>query len=193
MPGFRGIMAFTLPEALWWAGLGQPDVLLAYPTADEAALARWIADPAARAAVTVTVDAPEHLALLARVAHDAGVPLDDAGLPPLRICLDVDAAWQAGTGRLPGLLRVGALRSPVRTPEQAAELARRVVGTPGMRLAGILAYEGQVAGVPEGTGTRAVVLRTMKRASVADLRTRRPAIVEAVRAVAREAGRTWSS
>lgn len=95
-PGFAGVMAFTLPEALWWAESGQADVLLAYPTADVAALGRWVADPAARAAVVVTVDGPEHLELVAAAARAAGVRLDAPGLPPLRICLDVDAAWAAG-------------------------------------------------------------------------------------------------
>src|SRR5690606_21887621 len=41
-PGWRGVMAYTLPEALWLvrsgsggaADGGEPDVLVAYPTAD---------------------------------------------------------------------------------------------------------------------------------------------------------------
>src|SRR6202161_3558878 len=34
--GFRGIMAYTLPEALWLAAHGtSPDILVAYPTADQ--------------------------------------------------------------------------------------------------------------------------------------------------------------
>src|SRR3954452_16484136 len=38
--GFRGLMTFTLPESLWLASHGFGDMLLAYPTADRAALAR---------------------------------------------------------------------------------------------------------------------------------------------------------
>ncbi|MDO4239264.1 alanine racemase [Micrococcus sp.] len=183
-PGYRGVLAYALPEALWWVELGQEDVLVAYPSVDEEALARWVVDPAARAAVTVAVDSPDHLAVIEAVARRAGVPLDDdAGRPPLRVCLDVDAAWEPHR-----LLRVGALRSPVRTPEQAAAMARRITGTPGLRLAGVLAYEGQVAGVPEGSGPRSAVVRGIKRTSMRELAARRPAIVAAVRAVAHEAG-----
>lgn len=95
----------------------------------------------------------------------------------------MDAAWEPHR-----LLRVGALRSPVRTPEQATAMARRITATPGLRLTGVLAYEGQVAGVPEGTGPRSAAARGVKRASMRDLAARRPAVVAAVRAVAREAG-----
>src|SRR5438094_6182349 len=37
-PGFRGTLAYTLPEALWLAGLGAEDLVVAYPTADSEAL-----------------------------------------------------------------------------------------------------------------------------------------------------------
>ena len=130
-PGFTGIMAYSLTEALWWVESGRTDVLVAYPTTDEAALTAW---------------------------------------QPLR------------------RLRVGALRSAVRTPEQARALAERITRTPGLRLSGLLAYEGQVAGVPEGSGPRAAAIRLVKSRSIRDLSSRRPAIVTAVRAAARAAG-----
>ena len=38
-PRFRGLMTFTLAETLWLHSLGFDDLLLAYPTADMAALA----------------------------------------------------------------------------------------------------------------------------------------------------------
>src|SRR5215212_6770724 len=58
--GLRGVLAFTLPEALWLAGHGFEDVVVAYPTVDRAAL-RELADGPARSTVTVMVDCPEHL------------------------------------------------------------------------------------------------------------------------------------
>src|SRR5438093_6514161 len=36
--GFRGQLCFTLPEALWLAGHGAGDLVVAYPTVDRAAL-----------------------------------------------------------------------------------------------------------------------------------------------------------
>src|SRR5690242_6658110 len=43
MPGYRGILAFTLPEALWLAE-DHDDIVLGYPTVDRAAIARLAAD-----------------------------------------------------------------------------------------------------------------------------------------------------
>src|SRR3954465_11624453 len=63
--GFAGVMAFTLPEALWLVEKGlRDDILVAYPTADQAALARLAGDERAAAAVTVMVDCVEHLDLI---------------------------------------------------------------------------------------------------------------------------------
>src|SRR5260221_3016645 len=44
-PGFRGILALTLPEALWLAEHGFEDLVVGYPTADRPALARLVRDP----------------------------------------------------------------------------------------------------------------------------------------------------
>ena len=167
--GLRGILAFTLPEALWLAGAGAEDVVVAYPTVDREAL-RELADGAARERVTVMVDCREQLDLI------------PAGAGPVRVCIDVDAGWWPLGGRV----RIGAKRSPLRTPEQATALAREVARRPGLKLDGLLMYEAQIAGV--GDRPRNPVLgaavRVMQRASAHELATRRAAVVAAVRAVA---------
>jgi D-serine deaminase-like pyridoxal phosphate-dependent protein len=178
MDGFRGIMAYTLPEALWLAGAGTDrDILVAYPTADAGALGRLAGDPAAAAAITVMVDCAEHLDMIEKVI--AGT----AGASPVRVCIDIDTSYVALGGRL----RVGARRSPVRTPADTAALATDIVSRPGLRLAGLMAYEGQIAGVgdnPAGRPLYGQVIRYMQRRSGAELAIRRAAIVAAVRAVA---------
>src|SRR6202044_3533060 len=62
-PGFEGTLAFTLPEALWLAGLGFEDIVVAYPTVDREALGALALlherMPAAR--VTVMVDSVAQL------------------------------------------------------------------------------------------------------------------------------------
>ena len=118
--GLQGILAFTLPEALWLAGHGHDDLVVAYPTVDRAALRELAAGPRER--VTIMVDCAEHLELACAAVREAG-----AG--PIRVCLDVDAGWWPLRGRL----KIGARRSPVHTPEQAAELARAVVARPELR------------------------------------------------------------
>jgi D-serine deaminase-like pyridoxal phosphate-dependent protein len=178
MPGFRGVLAFTLPEALWLAEcLTSDDIVVAYPTADEAALARLASQPQAAMAIAVMADSIEHLDLIARAAATVADP------HPVRVAIDIDAGYQALGGRL----RAGARRSPVRTPAQAAALARAIAGRPGLKLAGLMAYEAQIAGVgdkPPGRPAYARAIRLMQHRSAVELAGRRAAIVDAVRAVA---------
>jgi D-serine deaminase-like pyridoxal phosphate-dependent protein len=173
MDGFAGVMAFTLPEALWLAAPGvSDDILVAYPTTDRTALARLAADERAAAVITLMVDCVEHLDLIEKVAAERRV----------RVCLDIDAAYRALGGRL----RIGARRSPVATPRQAAALAEEVERRPGTDLVGIMAYESQIAGVgdePPGRPAMGRVIRTMQARSRIELAKRRAAVVDAVRAV----------
>src|SRR3954466_1550415 len=112
--GFVGTLCFTLPEALWLAGQGWDDLVVAYPTVDRQAL-RQLAGGPARERVTVMVDCREHLDVIGR-----------AGPGPVKVCLDVDAGWRALAGRV----RVGAKRSPVHTPAEVAALAREIAARP---------------------------------------------------------------
>jgi D-serine deaminase-like pyridoxal phosphate-dependent protein len=172
--GLRGILAFTLPEALWLSRLGFEDIVVAYPTADRAAL-RELAGSGAT--VTVMVDCIEHL--------DAITAAGASAAAPVRVCLDVDASWWPLGGRV----KIGAKRSPVRTPEDAAALAREVVARPGLVLDGLMSYEAHIAGVgDQPPGRLGVVMgaaiAAMQRASARELVERRAAVVAAVREVA---------
>lgn len=174
--GFRGTLAYTLPEALWLADRGLRDLLVAYPTVDRAAL-RALAARADDAGIAVMVDDVAQLELVESAAHAAGSDR------PVRVCIDVDASWRPLGGRL----HVGAKRSPLHTPEQVAALAREIVARPALRLVGLMAYEAQIAGVgdrPPGNPLMGVALRAMQRASARELAQRRAAVVAAVRAVA---------
>ncbi len=177
LEGFRGILAYTLPEALWLAACGTSnDIVVAYPTADRSALARLVADPAAAASITVMVDSTDHLDLIEKIAAEQADP------QPIRIAIDIDAGYLAFGGRF----RAGARRSPVRTPDDAVTLARAIIARPGLQLVGLMAYEGQIAGVgdnPPGRPIYAVGVRLMQRKSAAELAARRAAIVAAIRAL----------
>lgn len=173
-PRLRGAMTFTLAETLWLHGHGLRDLLLAYPAADRAALAE-LGRLEGEGRPTVMVDSVEQLDWIAAAAPDPAAPL--------RLCIEVDAGY-----RLPGgLATVGPKRSPIRTPAQAAALAREIVRRPGFELAGLMAYEGHIAGVgdrPLGKPLLGPALRRMQRASAAELAERRAAVVSAVREVA---------
>ncbi|MDH2430035.1 amino acid deaminase/aldolase [Sphaerisporangium sp. TRM90804] len=175
MAGFSGVMAFTLPEALWLAAEGVTDILVAYPTADATALAALAADERASREITVMVDCPEHLDLVDEAV--AGV----ASRRDVRVCLDIDAGFVAMGGRF----RAGVLRSPVREPGEAAALAAEVAKRPGFRLVGLMAYEAQVAGVGDRVGgPYGRVLRAVQGRSMRELAARRGRVVQAVRQVA---------
>jgi D-serine deaminase-like pyridoxal phosphate-dependent protein len=177
LDGFSGIMAFTLPEALWLARHQvSDDIVVAYPTADRGALAALAADAHAAATVTVMVDSADHLDLIEKAVGDLRVDR------PVRVCLDLDAAYRAFGGRV----RIGARRSPVHTPAQAAALAGDIGKRPRLVLAGIMAYESQIAGVgdaPPGRPLRARAIRAVQARSRAELARRRAAVVRAVREV----------
>jgi D-serine deaminase-like pyridoxal phosphate-dependent protein len=170
--GFRGTLCFTLPEALWLAGLGWDDLVVGYPTVDRFALAELARGPA-RERITVMVDCREHLDLLAAADGDG----------PIRVCIDVDAGWRV----LGGILQIGAKRSPLHTPAEVAALAREIVARPELRLDGLMAYEGHIAGIgdrPPGKPLMRVALPLMQAVSARELARRRAEIVDAVRSVA---------
>jgi D-serine deaminase-like pyridoxal phosphate-dependent protein len=174
-PGFRGTLAFTLPEALWLADHGLRDLLVAYPTTDRAAL-QALAAREDDAGIALMVDDVAQLELL-----DAAVP-PARRARPLRLCIDADASWRPLRGRV----HVGAKRSPLHAPAQVAALAREIAARPGLRLVGLMAYEAQIAGLgdrPPGKPLLGLALRAMQLASARELAARRAAIVAAVEAV----------
>ncbi|MBA4246999.1 MAG: alanine racemase [Microbacterium sp.] len=203
-PGFAGVLAYTLPEALWLAspraaagtasarasrggaggdgasagGSDIDDVVLGYPTTDRAAIARLAADAQLSARVTLMIDDVAHLDLI------------DAVTPPsarasIRIAIELDASWRGPLGHL------GVRRSPLHSPEQLAALARIVTERAGFTLVGVMAYEAQIAGLgdaPTGRPVRALLVRGIQRQSRAELRDRRARAIAAVSAVADAVG-----
>ncbi|AUG29245.1 MULTISPECIES: alanine racemase [Microbacterium] len=169
--GFRGILAFTLPEALWLAR-DHDDVVLGYPTVDRAALAALVHDEEAAARITLMVDDLAQLDVVDAVASPAS-------RATLRVAIDADASW-----RSPVLGHIGVRRSPVHEPAEVARLARAITRRPGFRLVGLMMYEAQIAGQPDATGSGDAVIRWMQGRSRSELVERRGAIVAALREIA---------
>ncbi|MBP1327475.1 D-serine deaminase-like pyridoxal phosphate-dependent protein [Leucobacter exalbidus] len=180
LPGYQGVLAYTLAEALWLAADddaapqlgGITDVVVGYPTADRAALTRLALNPMLASRVTVMIDSPEQLDLIDAVASPQH-------REHIRVCIDLDASWRA-----PGLGHIGVRRSPVHDATQAEWLARHISGRPGFRLVGVMAYEAQIAGVadrPAGRPATGAMLRAIQRASSSELVERRAAAIALVR------------
>ncbi|MGW4478148.1 amino acid deaminase/aldolase [Rhodococcus triatomae] len=158
---FQGIMAYSLREAIWLVRSGARDVLMGYPTVDRAALAELVADPLLRDSITLMVDGDGQLDVVAAT-----------GSTDVRVCLDIDASLRIGP------VHLGVRRSPLRSPADAAALAR-VASDRGFRVVGVMFYEAQIAGLPDSSPA----VRLVKKASAAELSSRRGAVVDAVTAV----------
>ncbi len=176
--GYAGLLAFTLPEALWLARAGTgsdggdqtaaQDVVIGYPTTHREGLRRLAEDDEARSRITLMVDSVAHLDLVDDVVG--------RGHPTIKVCLDLDASLEVAGGRV----HLGPWRSPTRTPDQAAALARAIVDRPGFELDGLMSYEGQIAGLgddQDGSRVRRAAVRAMQRRSGAELADRRAEVV----------------
>jgi D-serine deaminase-like pyridoxal phosphate-dependent protein len=168
LPGFAGVLSYSLREALWLVREGiTDDVVLGYPTVHRGALRDLLADDA-RARITLMVDDPAHLSLVESCTPSArGV----------RVAVDIDAGLRLGRSH------VGPKRSPLHDPSEVVAFAREVVDR-GWALVGVMTYEGQVAGVPDDVPNqraRSLVVRKLKSASLAQLEQRRQAIARDLR------------
>lgn len=167
-PGFEGVLAYTLREALVLHDLGvTDDLVVAYPCVDRGALTDLVGSPAAAGAVTLMVDDVAHLDVIDSVRSSKAVQI--------RVALDIDAGLKLGNQH------VGPKRSPLYDASTVVALARAVVAREGFRLVGVMTYEGQVAGVPDDVPSqraKSLVVRRLKQASVAQLDVRRRAIAD---------------
>ena len=171
MPGYRGVLAYTLAEAIWLATTVD-DIVVGYPTAEAGGIRRLATDTELARRITLMVDSPAQLDVV------------DAVLPPsqreeIRVCLELDASWDA-----PVLGHLGVRRSPVHAPEDAGALAAYIAGRPGFRLVGVMSYEAQIAGVanqPPGRPVGGAMNRWMQSRSMPELLERRARAVAAVR------------
>lgn len=178
IPGYAGVLAYTLPEALWLAAgddahAGITDVVVGYPSVDRAAIRQLALDPVLASRVTLMVDSLDQLEYIDAVVAPGN-------RETIRVCLELDASW---THRLLGHL--GTWRSPVFTPAEARTLAEQIVARPGFSLVGMMAYEGQIAGlINDSAGARGSMVRWVQKSSMLELSTRRGAAVAAVRELA---------
>ncbi|MCA9773047.1 MAG: alanine racemase [Myxococcales bacterium] len=173
-PSVRGVMTYTTEEAAFLHERGFDDLLIAYPSvqpSDLETLAKLTLDGANAA---LMVDDARQIDAMSAVGRRAGTTL--------RACLELDVAYRPVES---GALHLGVLRSPIRDPEAALTLVRHAERAGGVRVVGIMAYEAQVAGLPDANPfTRAMnpLKRLVRRRSVPDVAERRARLVERLRA-----------
>ncbi|MDQ3035826.1 MAG: alanine racemase, partial [Myxococcota bacterium] len=113
-PSFAGLLCYSAEEAAWLAtGDGAlDDLLIAYPTVQPAALDQVAAAVARGATIRAIVDCADHVEALSAAARRADTTLEAV--------IDLDVSYRPLGGRA----HVGVRRSPLRTPESVAALAR---------------------------------------------------------------------
>jgi D-serine deaminase-like pyridoxal phosphate-dependent protein len=167
-PGFHGVLAYTLREALWLEDHEiTDDLVVAYPTVDRGALVELVASPRRASRITLMVDDVAQLDVIDSVRSSRAVPV--------RVALDIDAGLRVG-GR-----HIGPKRSPLYDVEDVIRLARSIDERPGFSLVGVMTYEGQVAGVPDDVPSqraRSLVVRRLKSASMGQLAERRRTVAQ---------------
>ena len=174
LPGYHGVLAYTLPEALWLAETID-DVVVGYPTVDRAALEALGRSAKLAKRVTLMVDSVDQLDVVDSV-------LGSGKRESIRIALELNASWRS---KVLGYL--GVYRSPVQTVDDALALGRAIVERPGFTLVGMMAYEAQIAGVVNRPAGRPILARTVdyvQRNSTIELHERRGAVVAALRGIA---------
>jgi D-serine deaminase-like pyridoxal phosphate-dependent protein len=134
-PVYRGLMCYSADELAFLAGQGFDDLLLAYPTLQTSSLLA-LAACAREKNVSVVVDSLEGVEALARAAKASAVKIGCV----LELDVSRVGAW---------LPRLGARRSPLRSASDLFGLLDKIDLHAELRFEGLMAYEGQVAGVQD--------------------------------------------
>lgn len=170
---YRGFLTYTVEETKFLADKGHDDFIVAYPSVQPSDLDLLIRLTRDMKTVSVMVDSLQHLTILSAAGNEAGVTLS--------ACLEVDLSYRPlGTDAV----HLGLRRSPIRTPEQALDLAKKAGQLNGVEIDSLMGYEGHIAGVNDDVPGQALnnfVMRTLKNMSVKELTSRRGAVVRSLK------------
>ena len=147
-PHLRGLLAFSIDEAVLLAGRGHHDILVAYPSVDRRSLEAVATR--APAAITLMVDELAHVEAIQSVATSRGVKL--------KVAIELDVSFRP---RVRGDVHLGPRRSPLRSAESVVALARSIVARPSLELAALMGYEAHIAGIADV----GLAMRAFKRAA----------------------------
>lgn len=167
-PAFHGVMCYSAREAVFLADLGFDDLLVAYPTVQSVDIEALHSLASRGKKVCLVVDCADHISRIESVlkAVSKGARLG--------VCIDVDVSLRPFAG-----VHLGVQRSPVRDIAGFARLHDRILASDRVRLCGVMAYEAQVAGLPDrmpGEALGNAARRAVKALSVREIRFRRTEI-----------------
>ena len=145
--GAVGVACATIDEAEVMAEANLPGILVTSPLATERKVRRFADLASRRSDLAVVADHPQHIALLAEAAGQAGVTMS--------VLVDVD---------------VGDQRTGAATLEDATDLAQRIAQAPNLRFAGLQGYAGYIQHIAEFKKRTITAMKVARR--LGELRTR---------------------
>lgn len=132
---YQGILAMSIPEAVWLFKNGFNDFLIAYPTLQRADFEGLSQAVQSGVKICLMADRIEHLNLIQNYAECDGINV--------RVALDLDVSSDFGP------LHFGVYRSSLRGVSDLGQLMSHRQSWPNIQWLGLMAYEAQLAGVPD--------------------------------------------
>ena len=171
-PQVDGWLCFSADEALYLAGLGFNNLLVAYPTLEPPRVTAVCRAVQQGAQIVLMADSAAHLRALNRLAAAAGAVL------PVALDIDVSVAF-------PGIY-FGVYRSSLRQAADLRALLAILPDCPALKLCGVMTYEAQIAGVTDAhngkNGAYNALVRLLKRRSLPHIRAWRQEITQILQA-----------
>lgn len=132
-PKLRGLMCFSVEEALELSKLGFKDLLIAYPVASPASIACLKELHARDPEVRIVIDSEEHARLLDAAFAGVGAPLS--------VVVEIDCSLRVFGQHL------GVRRSPIRDVRGFFRVFDLLERLDHVRFSGVMGYEAQIAGL----------------------------------------------
>jgi D-serine deaminase-like pyridoxal phosphate-dependent protein len=151
---FKGVMCFSMAEAVFLSQKGFDDLLVAYPSMQEKAIADVCLEIQKGKKIVLIVDAKLHVDVVQRVAKKTNTIVP--------ICLDIDMSSD-----FPGL-HFGVWRSSLFNKNQVVELVDYIQKNDNVKLEGVMGYEAQLAGVGDnmpGQALKNKIIQWLKKIS----------------------------
>lgn len=144
---FQGLMCFSVEECeKLYESYGYDDFLVAYPTVQESDLEITWSLRSKGVSVHLMIDSEAHVLLINQFWEKKTQHVDPSKQIKCKVCIDYDMSYRL----LGGFIHLGAHRSPIHTLEDIKILVQFIQSQGNnLQLSGFMAYDAQVAGLPE--------------------------------------------
>lgn len=164
---YQGIMTFSPQESIWLSECGFDDILIGYPTIHKASLDMICKATENKKKIIPMVDSLEHIQIIQEIAKNNNV------VQP--VCIDIDMSSD-----FPGI-HFGVYRSSITNVSLFKKFFDAAMTYPNIRIAGIMGYEAQIAGIGTNTSSEKIksnIIKILKGISIKELAKRRAACVD---------------